>query len=162
MTENAKAQILRLVKASRAFLTARMTVEVKWQKKLGVEMKENANLYHGVTLVEARINSAIEKMERSVGRMTSWSKMITAFTKSKDAVSSIAYLLDFMIRLTSIWAYNDLLHSSISFQDVIIASLLLLLTENPAQEILNAWGPMTRAFHAQAVRLDNKPNRAIP
>ena len=43
------------------------------------------------------MDSAIEKMEKSVGMMISWSKMFTAFTKSKDAVSSIAYLPDFMI-----------------------------------------------------------------
>ena len=40
------------------------------------------------------MDSAIEKMERSVGMMISWSKMFTAFTKLKDAVSSIAYLPD--------------------------------------------------------------------
>ena len=44
MTGNAKARILRLVKASRAFLTVHTTVEVKWEKKAGVEMKEIANL----------------------------------------------------------------------------------------------------------------------
>ena len=43
------------------------------------------------------MDSAIEKMERSVGMMISWSKMFTAFTKLKDAVSSIAYLLDFIV-----------------------------------------------------------------
>ena len=81
MTGNAKARISRLVKASRAFLTVHTTVEVKWEKKAGVEMKEIANLYYGVTIVEQRKDFAIEKMERSVGRMISWRTMITAFTK---------------------------------------------------------------------------------
>ena len=81
MQKNAKARILRLAKASRALLTAFTTVEVKWEKKAGVEMKEIANLHYGVTIVETRKDFAIEKMERSVGRMMSWRTMITAFTK---------------------------------------------------------------------------------
>ena len=81
MQKNAKAMILRLAKASRALLTAFTTVEVKWEKKSGVEMKEIANLYYGATIVEQRKDFAIEKMERSVGRMISWRTMITAFTK---------------------------------------------------------------------------------
>ena len=38
MQKNAKARILRLAKASRALLTAFTTVEVKWEKKAGVEL----------------------------------------------------------------------------------------------------------------------------
>ena len=93
--------------------------------------------------------------------MISWRTMNTAFTKQKDAVSGIAYIPDYMIECNynNSWAYTDLLNSSISFQDVIITSFLLPQTENPAHEILNAWGPMTRAFHGQVVRLEN---RAIP
>ena len=81
MQKNAKARILRLAKASRALLTAFTTVEGKWEKKVGVEMKEIANLHYGVTIVETRKDFAIEKMERSVGRMISWRTMSTAFTK---------------------------------------------------------------------------------
>ena len=87
----------------------------------------------------------------------------TIFTKSRDGVSIIAYLQNIINEeIAHSRSNTNLLNSSVSFQDVIIASSLLPLTENPAQEISNAWGPMTRAFHVQKVRRDNQSNCVIP